>query len=344
MLQSQCSYLRLMKRIFSLILLALTPGILSAQVSLDLRLDNSSYSYGDPAELCIDFTNNGPETTTQSYQDCFYWIEIDRQSYSFNQFQIGSCEMDCSLTIQEFQIQPGETQSICSNFVMEDKNMCSVYSPSNPDVQFSIKDRHHFSAFGTEYEVIMTGLAVEFGSFNLSQNEEGHALEWTTLNEVNNQGFEVQRSQGSHFETLGFVNGNGTSNQPNSYYYLDGDGLDNNTSYLYRLRQIDHDGSFTYSKEIESTTGGIRGIEIGAAFPNPFRADASFTVFLPVSQEIEIVLFDELGREVQQVFEGSIPAYERREIQLSKNSLPSGRYYYAVKGRDFRKVKSVVIR
>ncbi|MDZ7623068.1 MAG: hypothetical protein U5J96_01285 [Ignavibacteriaceae bacterium] len=67
-------------------------------------------------------------------------------------------------------------------------------------------------------------------------------LQWITATETNNQGFEVQRSSGSEFETIAFVEGHGTTTEIQVISYALTDSV-NVGSYSYRLKQIDFDGN-----------------------------------------------------------------------------------------------------
>lgn len=92
-------------------------------------------------------------------------------------------------------------------------------------------------------------LPVTWLSFTGQEVHPGIAsLEWKTASELNNQGFEVQKSlDGKNFEVLGFVEGAGTTNEIQTYGFSD-EHLRQNT--YYRLKQIDFDGQFDYSRII----------------------------------------------------------------------------------------------
>ena len=96
-------------------------------------------------------------------------------------------------------------------------------------------------------------MPVELTTFTASVKNNSVLLNWQTATEINNYGFEIQKSevssQNSEFETVGFVDGHGNSNSPKEYSFKD----ENITAgtYKYRLRQIDNDGQFKYSKVVE---------------------------------------------------------------------------------------------
>lgn len=109
-----------------------------------------------------------------------------------------------------------------------------------------------------------SALPVKFNSFNATINNKQTNLSWSTASEVNNKGFEVERStDGVNFETIGFVKGNGNSNRVSKYSFVH----PNQSSAFYRLKQIDFDGKFDYSNVI-SVQGNDLIIDIT---PNPFN-------------------------------------------------------------------------
>ncbi|MBI5661028.1 MAG: choice-of-anchor J domain-containing protein [Ignavibacterium album] len=78
---------------------------------------------------------------------------------------------------------------------------------------------------------------VELTSFVASLSGNNVNLNWSTATETNNQGFEIQRSNGGEYQAIGYVAGHGTTVEPQSYSFTDqnvGTG-----KYQYRLKQID---------------------------------------------------------------------------------------------------------
>lgn len=135
-------------------------------------------------------------------------------------------------------------------------------------------------------------LPVELIAFNGQTTENGVKLEWATATETNNKGFDVQRSQdGQDWETLDFVEGNGTTIESQVYEFIDENPLSVN---YYRLKQQDFDGQFAYSEmiRIENNTT-VSNISL---YPNPTIDRINF------SENIQstIRLFDINGRLIRQ--------------------------------------------
>lgn len=116
---------------------------------------------------------------------------------------------------------------------------------------------------------------VEFVSFTTEVINNNIMLRWITATEINNMGFEIERSQNSKvkiqndWKTIGFLEGNGTTTGSKFYSFIDED-IKTGT-YLYRLRQIDFDGSFEYSNVVEVEVGVPTNYYLSQNYPNPFN-------------------------------------------------------------------------
>lgn len=114
---------------------------------------------------------------------------------------------------------------------------------------------------------IQEPLPVTLISFKGQADVEGIKLVWETAREEQNKGFEIERSPDAvRFETKGFVAGNNTTPVKSQYTFYDSD-VKPHLSYFYRLKQLDFDGEFAFSRIIEVTNGGDSGQFY--VFPNP---------------------------------------------------------------------------
>ena len=136
---------------------------------------------------------------------------------------------------------------------------------------------------------------VEMLSFNARPFSGYVLLDWQTATEKNNEGFDIQRStDGKTWETIGFVQGRGTTQTPQSYAYTDEAPLAG-TSY-YRLKQVDYNGAFEYSN-ILSVNYDLDGKQQGLKlFPNPVSDELNI-----LNGEGVATIYNALGQPVREL-------------------------------------------
>jgi hypothetical protein len=149
-------------------------------------------------------------------------------------------------------------------------------------------------------------LPVELRSFSATVIGKDVKLSWNTATEINNYGFEIERSalsaERQSWEKIGFVNGNGNSNSPKDYSFVDdfaGKPAYRTGRYSYRLKQIDNDGQFEYSKTIEVDINGVKKFELSQNYPNPFNPTTTIRYNLPEATNVKLTLFNILGQELR---------------------------------------------
>ncbi len=174
-------------------------------------------------------------------------------------------------------------------------------------------------------------IPVELESFSVFINGNDTLIEWQTATEVNNLGFEVQRlevrDQKPEWEKIGFVKGNGTSTVLRRYSYLDK--AVSSGKYLYRLKQIDNDGGYKYSKEVEITINKPVDFSLSQNYPNPFNPTTKIKYNIPAAGNVTIKVFDVLGKEIKTLVE-EYKAAGSYEVDFNANELPSGVYFYRI--------------
>jgi hypothetical protein len=186
---------------------------------------------------------------------------------------------------------------------------------------------------------------VELSSFTASTSNGNVVLNWTTATETNNKGFEVQRSNGGEYQTIAFVQGNGTSTQQHSYTYSDQ--KVENGNYSYRLRQVDFDGTSEYSQVVEVSVSNPVEYNLAQNYPNPFNPSTKINFSLAVDSKVTLKIFDVLGQEVAALMNEQIAA-GRQEITFDASRLNSGVYFYrleaaGIDGSKFTSVKKMIL-
>ena len=166
-------------------------------------------------------------------------------------------------------------------------------------------------------------------------------LNWQTETEVNNYGFEVERnSSGNEWENIGFVEGQGNSSSPISYSFTDRNAAGGN-KLRYRLKQVDFDGEYEYSNEIEVEIVPKK-FTLYQNYPNPFNPSTKIRYQLPKETKVTIKIYDILGVEViSLVDEKKESGYY--EVELNGIDLSSGTYFYRIIAGDFVEVKKMVL-
>lgn len=191
-------------------------------------------------------------------------------------------------------------------------------------------------------------LPVELVSFTAQKISNKIKLFWSTATEISNSGFEVHRSNDQqNWTNLGFVAGNGNSNSPKEYSFVD-NSIKQSAKYFYRLKQIDNDGSFEYSNVIEIDFALSDQFSLGQNYPNPFNPVTKISWQSPVSGWQTLKVFDVLGREVATLVDEFREA-GKHEINFSieslgdANNLSSGVYYYQLRIGDFIESRKMLV-
>ena len=189
--------------------------------------------------------------------------------------------------------------------------------------------------------VVGVVIPVELTAFNASVNKNDVRLDWTTATELNNLGFEIQRKVvDGQYESLGFVNGKGTTTEVNNYSFTDNK-VDAG-SYSYRLMQKDYDGSFAYSQEVEVQIDIPLEYALEQNYPNPFNPTTTIGYSIPEDNLVTIKLYDVLGNEVITLVNDQKPA-GKYEMLYNASNIASGVYYYQITSGAFTQTRKLML-
>jgi Secretion system C-terminal sorting domain len=154
------------------------------------------------------------------------------------------------------------------------------------------------SAVTGDCSTIDASLPVELIAFKAKAEGFDVKLDWATASEHNNAGFQIERSEnGADFRAIGWVEGRGTTTEKQTYVFED-PRLQSGRKYYYRLKQMDTDGSFKYSKIVNVRVGG-RVAAAGDFAPNPAadgQVKLDFTA--QAAADWNVAVFDAAGREL----------------------------------------------
>jgi len=182
---------------------------------------------------------------------------------------------------------------------------------------------------------------VEFTSFTSTADGSNVILNWSTATELNNFGFEVQRSiAGNEFVTVGFVNGHGTTAEAKTYRFVDANLSAG--SYTYRLKQVDYNGTFSYSDEVSVYVSGPLQFELAQNYPNPFNPSTSIKFSIPQSSNVTLKIFNTLGQELITLIDQNMES-GTHSINFDASKLNSGVYFYRLDAGSFSEVKKMTL-
>ena len=204
-----------------------------------------------------------------------------------------------------------------------------------------------------------TQSSTELGNFSASVVDGKHVrLDWNTLTELNNYGFDVERSleNSGSFTTLpnSFVAGYGTSGTPQAYSFIDTTvGIGN---WFYRLKQIDVGGAFHYSDTVQvGLPTGVHEKTLPKVFalyqnyPNPFNPTTLIRYDIPLESYVTVKVYNTLGQRVATLVDG-VESVGYKSISWNASGVASGMYFYHMKatsvanpGKTFTQVKKMML-
>ena len=193
-------------------------------------------------------------------------------------------------------------------------------------------------------------------SFTASIKRNNIILNWSTSTETNNSCFDIERRQilssqtsvsEEEWETIGFITGHGTTTEAQSYSFIDKKLTSG--KYIYRLRQMDFDGTYEYSNTVEVTIMIPEKFELSQNYPNPFNPSTkikysipSVTLSIVEGSLVTLKVYDVLGNEVATLVNEEKPS-GNYEISWSAANQPSGVYFYRLKAGSFNQVKKMIL-
>ena len=161
-------------------------------------------------------------------------------------------------------------------------------------------------------------------------------LEWTTLSEVNTYGFYVQRRERNDIEfttVSALIPGAGTSLQEHSYAWVDT--LGGEGAFYYRLRQVDLNGTVSYSNDI--VIHEVAAVETEMApklfrlfqnYPNPFNPSTTIRFSVEKPEPASLKVFNMLGEQVAHLYDGFAEPGKLYRVTFDASRLGSGLYIY----------------
>jgi photosystem II stability/assembly factor-like uncharacterized protein len=183
---------------------------------------------------------------------------------------------------------------------------------------------------------------VELASFTASVSGNNVTLSWVTATELNNLGFDIERKAAEGvWANVGFVDGRGTTTEPQLYNFTDA-GLTSG-NYNYRVKQIDYDGSYKYyNLEDVVEIGAPVSYDLSQNYPNPFNPSTKIKYSVPADGFVNIAIYNVLGEKVTDIV-NNIQKAGIYEVTFDATNLASGMYLYRMESGSFVSVKKMMI-
>lgn len=191
-----------------------------------------------------------------------------------------------------------------------------------------------YSGTGT---ICLGALPVSIISFTSTTSQRNVTLTWITEWELNNKGFDVERTavnqgEAEYWQKVASITGNGTTNNQVSYSYTDSK-LPKG-EFKYRLKQIDFNGNYEYFALADIVTiAPPNEFSMGQNYPNPGNPKTKIDYELPFNAIVKIIIYNMLGEEV------AIIVNEQKEAgyysaEFNGSNLASGVYFYRINVKD----------
>lgn len=195
------------------------------------------------------------------------------------------------------------------------------------------------------YTSTLAVLPVELVAFNATANGSSVELSWETASETNNEGFSIEYSRlggADHgFTEQAFVKGAGTTLESQQYAFTV-DGLSAGR-YAFRLRQVDLDGAFEYSPQVEASVSLSQPFLLSTPYPNPVRDRVSLEVAARQNQRVTVSVYDTRGRRVAVIFDDGLEADESVPLTYDASGLAAGVYVVRAVGESFRATQQFTV-
>ena len=214
--------------------------------------------------------------------------------------------------------------------------------------------------------IIATSPALSTVLKSFTSNVKGSSviLKWTTSSEVNNHGFDIERSVNKTiWARLGFVAGSGTTNSLRNYTFTD-NSITSSGTYYYRLKQINNDGTYQYYNKAGGDFVRVRGhgkialiqpdnnteVESSSAteyllnqnYPNPFNPSTVIAYSIPQSANVMMVVYNSIGQTVK-VLENAFKNAGNYTVSFNASELPSGVYFYRIEAGQFSQIRKMML-
>lgn len=319
--------------------------------------DSKSGNYVNNATVTLTLTNP-IDLSLYSSPKLTFWTKFDiEDNWDYGQVEISSNNGSTWIPLSgnytspaSGTFQPSGQQlydGTQSAWVREEMSL-SGYSSNQVKLRFKLRtdgsvlrDGWYIDDIGI---IVFTVVPVELISFTGQAEGSIVSLNWETATEVNNYGFEIEKtlsvtSPDRVWNKIGFVSGAGNSNSFKNYSFHD----ENNVfgKYIYRLKQIDMDGSYKYSNQVEVEVHPSK-FSLEQNYPNPFNPSTIINYTIPQRTNVKLSVYNILGSEIARLVNETKNA-GAYEIQFDASKFPAGVYLYTIEAGNYKAMKKLVL-
>ncbi len=226
----------------------------------------------------------------------------------------------------------------------------SAYANKKIKIRFLLKSDEYVTRDGWYVDDIgvkyFSELPVELTSFTGSEKEGVLMLNWITATETNNYGFEIQKaftdynSKQKKWTTIGFVNGIGTTTEEHNYTFTDKNPSAGKN--VYRLKQIDYNGTFEILGPLELNYAGVSKFELVGNYPNPFNPSTTIEYTIPEKSKVVVSIIDITGKVIGTIVNQEQQA-GRYKVNFDASNFASGIYFYRITAGNFSSAKKMIL-
>lgn len=318
--------------------------------------DSPSGQYANNATVTM--TSKDPiNLSSYSNPKLSFWTKWDiENNWDYGQVKLSTNNGSSWIPLQGLYTNPGTGSfqptgeplydGTQTNWVREEISLTGLTSSQNK-LRFELKTDGSVTKDGWYVDdisiYVFAVVPVELSSFTGTALTNSVELNWITSSETNNAGFEIQRKtfdDNSDWTKIGFVEGSGTSTETNAYSFIDKNpsrGIN-----LYRLKQIDYDGSYKIFNSVVVNFNQPFEFSLHQNYPNPFNPTTVISWQSPVSSHQMLKVYDILGNEVATLVDEFREAGSYK-VEFDASDLPSGVYYYKLTAGNFTDVKKMMV-
>jgi hypothetical protein len=281
--------------------------ILDSVVAINATTSKAYFGYRSTSERVIYIDQSTPGSEAYTYNIISVVSSINHALFYLQYFYPGEHHV---LYGDEFPLYSG--QKMTATF------------PSTKEIVWTLGN----SSMTVDQFGEVVRLPVQMNSFVAILQGTSAVLQWSTTTETNNAGFQIERSiEGSSaWISVTFIPGAGTSNAPKSYIYEDKNLAPG--SYIYRMKQIDNDGTTTlYDPTPKVDAGKSNSLQLCGNYPNPFNPSTEIRFSVPQDGYASLKVYNIIGQEVATLFDGFAKAGHYLSATFNASRLASGVYF-----------------